>query len=248
MGVWKRYPAGEIMKVLVIPDVHLKPWMFVRASELMQTVNIDKAVCLMDIADEWGQQMNLGLYMQTYDEAIRFAKKYPDTLWCYGNHDLCYLWNERESGYSPAAAGLVCQKFRELKETIRNEEQIAYIHRIDNVMFLHGGLTDRFVRRHVPKRIYDDIDEVIKHINNLGPAEMWDEGSPIWYRPQYGKEKMYKQGEFLQAAGHTPMKKITLEGAVLSCDVFSTDRNRRPYGSQEYLYLDTVTLEFAGLV
>ena len=44
------------------------------------------------------------------------------------------------------------------------------------------------------------------------------------------------------------MRKITLEGAVLSCDVFPTDRNRRPYGSQEYLYLDTETLEFTEIV
>ena len=96
--------------------------------------------------------------------------------------------------------------------------------------------------------IYDDVDEAIKHINDLGHAEMWDGESPIWYRPQYGKEKMYKHGEFLQVAGHTPIRELMMKNSVLSCDVFSTDRNRSPYGSQEYLYLDTVTLEFAGLV
>ena len=92
------------MKILVIPDVHLKPWMFQRASELMkeipagQSVKVDRAVCLMDIADDWRQQFNLDLYVQTYDSAIKFAKEYPDTLWCYGNHDVCYLWNQSESG------------------------------------------------------------------------------------------------------------------------------------------------------
>ena len=39
------------MKILVIPDVHLKPWMFHRASELMKEIKADQAVCLMDIAD-----------------------------------------------------------------------------------------------------------------------------------------------------------------------------------------------------
>lgn len=43
MGVLKRYPAREIMKVLVIPDIHLKPWMFVRVSELMQTGQLPTA-------------------------------------------------------------------------------------------------------------------------------------------------------------------------------------------------------------
>ena len=51
------------MKILVIPDVHLKPWMFVRASELMKETEADRAVCLMDIADDWRQQFNLDLYV-----------------------------------------------------------------------------------------------------------------------------------------------------------------------------------------
>ena len=88
------YPAVIMMKTLVIPDVHLKPWIFHRASELMQAIEVNKAVCLMDIADDFGQQFNIDLYIQTYDAAIRFAKENPDTLWCYGNHDLCYLWNQ----------------------------------------------------------------------------------------------------------------------------------------------------------
>ena len=43
------------MKVLVIPDVHLKPKMFYRASAIMHQGIADRAVCLMDIADDWGQ-------------------------------------------------------------------------------------------------------------------------------------------------------------------------------------------------
>ena len=54
------------MKVQVIPDVHLKPWMFERAAGMMKTGTADKAVCLMDIPDEWNQQLNLDLYMQTF--------------------------------------------------------------------------------------------------------------------------------------------------------------------------------------
>ena len=59
---------------------------------------------LMDIPDDWNREYDIELYAQTFDAAISFAKEFPDTLWCYGNHDLCYLWNERESGYSRAAA------------------------------------------------------------------------------------------------------------------------------------------------
>ena len=53
------------MKVLVIPDVHLKPWMFDRAAELLKDGAADRAVCLMDIPDDWRQEFNLDLYVQT---------------------------------------------------------------------------------------------------------------------------------------------------------------------------------------
>ena len=176
------------MKVMVIPDVHLKPWMFHRASELMKEIKPDRAVCLMDIADDWRQQFNLDLYIQTYDAAIAFAKEYPNTLWCYGNHDVCYLWNQRETGYSKIAPWTVCEKLRILRESLPDERQLAYLHRIDNVLFSHGGLTDAFVRRYVPSGKYNDIDTVIDITNGFGCGEMWQDASPIWYRPQYYKE------------------------------------------------------------
>ena len=56
----------------------------------------ERAVCLMDIADDWRQQFNLDLYEQTYDAAIAFAREYPGTLWCYGNHDLYVICGIKE--------------------------------------------------------------------------------------------------------------------------------------------------------
>ena len=88
------------MKVLVIPDVHLKPWMFDRAENVIQKRKVDNIVCLMDIPDDWGQERNVGLYAETYDRVIAFARNHPASLWCYGNHDLSYMWRAMESGYS----------------------------------------------------------------------------------------------------------------------------------------------------
>lgn len=108
------------MKVLVIPDVHLKPYMFHQADRLLEQGVAEKAVCLMDIPDDWDREYNIELYVETFDTAIAFAKKYPDTLWTYGNHDLCYVWNERESGYSAAASwrgsGLFCKEYSPISE------------------------------------------------------------------------------------------------------------------------------------
>ena len=44
------------MKVLVIPDIHLKPWMFRQAGEIMEKGTVERAVGLMDITDEWDQE------------------------------------------------------------------------------------------------------------------------------------------------------------------------------------------------
>ncbi len=126
------------MKVLVIPDVHLKPAMFLKADELMKQGVADRAVCLMDIPDDWNQEFNLDLYGQTYDAAIDFAKAYQYTLWAYGNHDLSYVWGVPETGYSSLALYLVRKKLEELRQVLPKENWIRYVYRIDDVIFCHG--------------------------------------------------------------------------------------------------------------
>lgn len=234
------------MQVLVIPDIHLKPWMFKRAAELMRQGTADQAVCLMDMPDDWNQEFNIGLYEETYDAAIQFAKDFPDTLWCYGNHDMSYLWYQLESGYSVYAQDTVQKKFREFKKTIRADRS-AFIHRIDNVLFMHGGLSDAFVKRYVPARYYNDIDKVVETINGFDAAKMWQNSSPLWFRPQDAEERMYKPKKMLQIVGHTPVSSFIKCGNVISCDVFSTYRNGRPIGIQEFLVVDTATWDFYGV-
>lgn len=167
------------MKVLVIPDIHLKPWIFIRAAELMRKGAADRAVCLMDIADDWNLEMNLLLYELSYDTAITFAREFPDTLWCLGNHDLCYLWNMRESGYSIAAAPVVISKLEELRRALPEENRMAYVHCIDNVLFCHGGINDDFVRKNVRSRDYNNTWKAVEAVNALGCREMWQDFSPI---------------------------------------------------------------------
>lgn len=235
------------MKILVIPDVHLKPWMFDRASEILNSGAAKKAVCLMDIPDDWGQEYNLGLYEETFDAAIRFQKEFPETLWCYGNHDLSYEWLQYESGFSSVAIPVVQKKLSELRRELPDRSQMAYIHRIDDVLFLHGGLTHAFVKYYANDVDYDDTDAVIEKINLLGRNEMWDDASPLWFRPQFYNEKMYKEEDLLQVVGHTPVMQIDSLGNMLSCDLFSTYSTGDPIGTQEYLLIDTVTWEYEGI-
>ena len=226
------------MNALVIPDVHLKPYMFNEAAERMRKGVADRIVCLMDIPDDWNREYDLELYAQTFDAAISFAKEFPDTLWCYGNHDLCYVWNERESGYSRAAAYLVRNKLEKLKDALPSENQLCCIHRIDNVLFCHGGILQAFVEENVKNT--GSVDEIIAEINAMGPEQLWCSASPIWYRPQERRETMYGEDSFLQVVGHTPVEKIYRSGNVISCDVFSTYPDGHSIGTQKYPVIDTV--------
>ncbi len=235
------------MKVLVIPDVHLRPRMFQLAHTLLERNIAECAVCLMDIPDDWDQEYNIPLYEKTFDEAINFARVHPDALWCYGNHDLSYMWHQPETGYSSIASHTVQKKLLELRRVLPEGNEIQYIQRIDNVLFMHGGLLDDFVRAHVSSSKYHDIDIVVDTINQLGLYEMWINDSPIWARPQYGNRRLYKPRKLLQVVGHTPIREITRSGNLISCDVFSTFRNGEPIGTEEFLVIDTVTWEYQGI-
>ena len=235
------------MKVLVIPDVHLKPWMFIQADRLLKKGLAEQAVCLMDIPDDWHKQFDLEAYEQTFDAAVRFAKIYPETLWCYGNHDLSYPWDRMESGYSSMAAYTAEKKLKELEASLPENNPIRYVQRIDQVLFSHGGLMDYFVELHVDQEKWDDVDYVLKVVNSLGPDEMWKNESPIWCRPQDGKPRMYQKDRYLQVVGHAPVGEITRVENVISCDVFSTFPDGRPIGTQEFLLLDTLTWEYEGI-
>lgn len=145
------------------------------------------------------------------------------------------------------AASTVQRKLLELRAAVPENNPIRFIHKIDNVLFSHGGVLKYFVEEHVKKVNYDDTDLVIEEIDKLGAREMWNDASPIWLRPQYSKMKLYKENELLQVVGHTPMDKITRKENVISCDVFSTYRDGRPIGTQEFLLLDTESWEYCGV-
>lgn len=235
------------MKVLVIPDVHLKPEMFRNACRLMKQGIAERAVCLMDLPDDWDKQYDVALYEETYDEAIRFAKEFPKTLWCYGNHDLSYPWYRLESGYSSMASYAVQKKLFELKTVVSEECPISYVQKIDQVLFSHGGVSDQFVKMYISGEQNYDTETVVEKINQLGSKEMWTDESPIWLRPQNRNVKLYRSNELLQVVGHTPMKEITKKGNLISCDVFSTYNDGTLIGTGEFLLLDTKSWDYMGI-
>lgn len=235
------------MQVLVIPDIHLKPWIFNEAEKLMKEGAAEKAVCLMDIADDWNMKYQIQLYEETYDRAMQFARDFPETLWCYGNHDISYVWNNVESGYSRIAENIVCKKMVQFKEEV--SEKMAFIHRIDITLFMHGGLSLDFVRRIEKNRNKKliTIDEVVEAINTASPDELWSDDSPIWFRPQYAFElNVYKEDFYTQVVGHTPVEQIYKSHGIISTDTFSTTANGEQIGPSQFAVVDTKTGNWAA--
>ena len=231
-------------RVFVIPDVHLKPWMFEKAARKVSSGKYDAVVMLGDLVDDWGKGKDLDLYNETFDAAIGFIKDFPDTFFCYGNHDVSYLWGAMETGYSFFAQGTVVERLEQLKEALP-VENTAFIHRIDDVLFSHAGLTRWFVEDHfdvLENPSEDDIFYIINKVNLMGMDELWQDNSPIWARPQDGVTELYPAG-MLQVVGHTPVAMPLKQGNLLTVDVFSTYRNGSPIGSETFVCVDTGTHE-----
>ena len=105
-------------KVFVVPDVHLKPWMFEEASNLIKSVRCDRIVLLGDLVDDWFCEKEYDLYAETLRKAKIFIREH-NALLCWGNHDLSYKWEALESGYSPSARSVVLKGLYELEEAVR---------------------------------------------------------------------------------------------------------------------------------
>ena len=232
------------MKVVVIPDVHLKGWLFDRAKDILRSGRADRAVCLMDIPDDWDMEFQVELYRETYDRAIAFAKSFPDTLWCYGNHDISYPWGRLESGYSIYAEATVISKLEDFKNALQDKSLLAFVHRIDNVLFMHGGLTKSFVRGLDKKLLDADIDDVIAAVNSAPQEFIWNDDSPLWFRPQYVNKEMFRNDNFTQVVGHTPVDEIYEKNGVISTDVFSTFPDGQQIGESAMAVIDTDSREY----
>lgn len=235
------------MKVVVIPDVHLKPWIFDQAERVLREGRADIAVALGDYMDDWNQQGNTDLYRNTLATMLSFAQKYPQTKFCIGNHDFQYLKGMKGAGYSPQQLDLVRNYFSQIYEAVNHNFKILF--NIDNVVFSHAGLLEPFVKRYVNEELQDEPEAVFDKINYMGEQgdlHFFDEDSPIWARPDlYYQGDYYRSDKFLNVYGHTPVQRVNSTPESLSLDVYSTYRDgHTPIGEQHLVIVDTVTKEW----
>lgn len=231
------------MKVLVIPDIHLKPNIFDKA-EKIDNSKYDKIVCLGDLVDDWGLQNNPNAYEDTLKRVLEFDKAHSDMLWCWGNHDISYLYCLKETGFSYNMIPLVNSYFTKLRNQC--EDRLKIIHRIDTVLFSHAGLTEDFVdslykaRPRAIDTILTKTNKMVEHKNTA--LRLWADDSPIWTRPQYSPLiVMYKDDVYYQVVGHTPVAQPLETGSVLTLDTFSTYSTGEPIGDCRLVIIDTET-------
>nr|MCR5100207.1 hypothetical protein [Butyrivibrio sp.] len=163
------------------------------------------------------------------------------SLWCYGNHDVSYLWDATESGYSIQARMTAIEGISRLERVL--EDRYKFVHRIDDTLFSHAGLTESFVL-HYCGNLDKDIDNIISTVNGMGMQQLWKDISPLWARPQLEYYRMYGDDQFYQVVGHTPVKEPLNVDGVLTLDLFSTSSAGKPYGNQKLYIVDTITREF----
>ena len=237
------------VRVLVIPDVHLKPHMFDLADAIPNS-EYDAIVCLGDIADDWNARV--GDYEKTYKRALIFAEQHKDNIyWCYGNHDVSYMYASNglvflESGFNDDAALITSGFLKSLKMILG--DRLAVIHKIDDTLFSHAGLSVPFVEDYLHYLVTDNIEDIVNRINSLIDAScirlLWNDYSPLWVRPQHAFIDMLEP--YLQVVGHTPVEVAEREGNILSLDTFSTYSDGSNIGDARLCIVDTKEMKVRG--
>ncbi len=245
-------------KILVIPDVHLKHWIFDKA-EAIDKSDYDTIVCLGDLVDEWFQQNNRELYEETIEKAINFGISHKNSFWCYGNHDLSYLHFLQESGFSLHMMSTVENGMKEMKKYL--DDRLNVMHYIDGWLFSHAGLTEYFISKHLGGET--NLQKIITETNKMAydhdlmKKHLWTDSSPIWFRFQSidspiletakieSKFCLYHNTDkdpIWQCVGHTPTARPwEYTPYALSLDTFSLWSNGDPIGNQRLVIIDTDT-------
>jgi hypothetical protein len=135
-------------------------------------------------------------------------------------------------------------KLEELENSLQDSSQINIMHRIDKVLFSHGGLTVEFLTWLNEDLLDADIDDVIAAVNDAPHDDLWNDESPLWLRPQYRTVKAFRNDTYTQVVGHTPVKRIYEKDGIISTDVFSTCRDGTQIGESAMIVIDSETGQY----
>lgn len=214
-------------KILVIPDVHLKTTIFDMADTIINNNTIDNIVFLGDLVDEWDQENNIELYKETINRAIKFKQDHPNSLYCWGNHDVGYFADWYCSGNSKLYAN-------EIKVLLNQYERIVkpkYIHIIDNIIFSHAGIEENLAKDIIKCNNITTLNELVDILNNMSLDTMGEIDSPIWLRPEVF---IQYYSDYIQIVGHSPVKRPIYEMNTWFLDLFSLASNKSVISNKRY--------------
>lgn len=86
-----------------------------------------------------------------------------------------------------------------------------------------------------------EIDDVIAAVNDASHDFLWNDESPLWFRPQYETREIFRADIYKQVVGHTPVERIFEKAGIISTDVFSTYRDGRQIGESAMIVIDSET-------
>ena len=92
--------------------------------------------------------------------------------------------------------------------------------------------------------MFADIDDVIAAVNDASQDYLWNDASPLWFRPQCETREIFRADTYKQVVGHTPVEKIFEKDGIISTDVFSTYRDGRQIGESAMIVIDSETGEY----
>lgn len=229
------------MKILVLPDAHLKVPLLQKIDQLLEGHPDWECVSLGDWCDDWGRPpKDYEGFFRAFEE---LCCRYQNRIHlCWGNHDYGY-WScpEKHAGYIRDAEEIVRFHLKALDLI----SPIQVVHRFDTLLFSHAGISKEWVANYKNEvDMYPDLS-LIEYTNTRHADLLWGNGSPLWRRPTFNLGDTFNSF-FLQVVGHTPVSTITLEpkSRVLYTDTWSTDSDRNPLGDQSLVAVDSITQEW----
>lgn len=225
-------------KILVIPDIHLKPEIFDKAEQIMNLAKVDNVVFLGDLVDNWNQENNIDLYKQTINRAIKFKEDYPNSLYCWGNHEIGYFAQWNCSGNSK----LYALEIKSLLSEYERKVEPKYIHVVDEVLFSHGGIEKSTAEVISSFGKFKHAYELADNLNQMSIETLGDYISPIWLRPQFSE--YYTR--YTQVVGHSPVRQPLYIMNTWFLDLFSTTSQGNNCSKLLYMsIIDTINYEIS---
>ena len=143
-----------------------------------------------------------------------------------GNHDVAYLYPEREhlraSGYEAASARKVAAAFEEFADLFR------FVYRLDRYVCSHAGISRALLHVLAIKYGIHQLDDVIEFLNERRPPELFfcsrhnggqdSFDGPLWLRLPQFHGALSEQG-ITQVVGHSSQATIRLKHNLLMIDV-----------------------------